>query len=228
MSNVQLALRFHTGLGRLSLSSPVPPLEEQEMTVTTKPRMDVVKREEKEAKLTAFIASNLAANPASTQPWLLVARSAESPVVKALDALAPALAAAGRTVTALLTQASPGIADGTAMPALKFAGEVRVTHDIRLLDAHEILCLDGDTSWIGDCMRREPAKRDAYECYAANCAETADWSRKAFDRLWAKAEVASPVRAMVAEEATSALQVDDCVASSVTQIPSTVLVSTRH
>ena len=32
-------------------------------------------------------------------------------------------------------------------------------------------------------------KRDAYECYAADCSKTAGWARMSFDRLWAICEV---------------------------------------
>ena len=158
------------------------------MKLNTKPRMDVVKRENKEAKLKTFIANHLSATVASTscEPWLLIARSVESPVVLALAAMEPELQAAGIKVLALLTQMSPAVADSAAPSDLKIPGEFRIISDVRLLDAHEQLRLDATTSWIGDCMRREPAKRDAYECHAADCTETADWSRKAFDRMWAK------------------------------------------
>jgi len=39
--------------------------------------------------------------------------------------------------------------------------------------------------WIGDIMRREPAKRDAFENYVDNCEKTANWAKVAFQRLWA-------------------------------------------
>ena len=41
-----------------------------------------------------------------------------------------------------------------------------------------------DRTWIGDCMRREPTKRDTYERFAANSAETATHAARSFERLW--------------------------------------------
>ncbi len=200
------------------------------MTLNAKPRMDVVKREDKEEKLKAFISSYLTASGSrhSDQPWLLIARSAESPVVLALTALAPAIKSAGFEIKVLLTSVAPNVPDSTAHIAIGFACELRVARDIRLLDAHEQLRIDDTTSWVGDCMRREPAKRDAYECHASGCSRTADWSAKAFARLWEKSE---PV--MVVEDAPAAVvaaidpQMDACVAQA-TQLPSTVVASTRH
>ena len=158
------------------------------MKLNTKPRMDVVKRENKEAKLKTFITNHLSVTvaSASSEPWLLIARSVESPVVLALAAMEAELQAAGIKVLALLTEMSPAVVDSAAPSDVKIVGEFRILSDVRLLDAHEQLRLDAKTSWIGDCMRREPAKRDAYECHAADCTETADWTRKAFDHMWAK------------------------------------------
>jgi hypothetical protein len=200
------------------------------MTMNAKPRMDVVKREDKEDKLKAFISGYLSATGIreNAEPWLLVARSAESPVVLALTALAPAIKGAGIEVKVLLTSVAPSVPDSTAQMAIGFACEMRVARDIRLLDAHEQLRIDAKTSWVGDCMRREPAKRDAYECYANGCAETADWSAKAFGRLWHKSE---PV--LVVENAPAVVvappvpEMDACVPPA-NQIPSTVVASTRH
>ena len=51
--------------------------------------------------------------------------------------------------------------------------EVRWARKPRLIEAHEQLVLGPQTCWIGDSMRREPAKCDAYETYIDDCAETA-------------------------------------------------------
>ncbi|MEQ1576200.1 MAG: hypothetical protein ABL894_00975, partial [Hyphomicrobium sp.] len=69
---------------------------------------------------------------------------------------------------------------------------LRHAPDARLLDAHEQLILGPSSVWVGDCMRRDPAKRDAYECYASDSAETAVWAKRSFDRVWVRAH---PVRA---------------------------------
>ena len=60
----------------------------------------------------------------------------------------------------------------------------RFVADARLLDAHELLVLGPATAWIGDCMRRDPAKRDAYEFYSEDAPEAARSSARSFDRLW--------------------------------------------
>lgn len=199
------------------------------MTLNAKPRMNVVKREDKEEKLKAFIADFLATNIAGNggHAWQLVARSIDSPVILALTALAPQINAAGFKVKTLLTHVEPSLADSTARHAIGFACELRISRDVRLLDAHEQLRIDHSTAWIGDCMRREPAKRDAYECYAANCTETADWSGKAFDRLWSRGEPMLRSEVVAAPLESPAPELDACV-SQANQIPSTVVASTRH
>ena len=199
------------------------------MTLNAKPRMDVVKREDKETKLKAFVLNLLSARneQATAATWCVMARSMESPVILALSALAPQIRAAGITIKLLFTQAALSIVDGVAEPVIGLAREVRYTRDIRLLDAHEQLSIDGTTSWIGDCMRREPAKRDAYECYAIGCADTANWSTKAFDRMWAFGEpllIAKQVPTLV-ERATPAA---DEFPLPVAEVPATVVASTRH
>ncbi|MGD9669268.1 MAG: hypothetical protein AB7U75_09435 [Hyphomicrobiaceae bacterium] len=155
------------------------------------PTVTVIKKEEKEAKLKAFIADHFArrdgaaSGHASDRVYLLVARSHESPVVRAI---AGAIAESGATDIALKALVLvPGSHPGNTWPAnLAEMTDVRTSGDIRLLDAHEQLWLDAETVWIGDCMRREPSKRDAYECYAYGCEATANSVEAAFNRLWDK------------------------------------------
>lgn len=199
------------------------------MTLNTLPRMDVVKREDKEAKLKAFISAYLETrNPQhAVEPWLLIARSAESPVVLALASLAPEIAAAGITLKTLIAHCAPALPDSVAPPTLGFASDLRVSRDVRLLDAHEQLRLDAAHAWVGDCMRREPAKRDAYECYANGCTVTADWSAKSFAHLWSRGEPTMNMVAAAAAPVAAEPSIDACVAQA-NQIPSTVVASTRH
>ena len=210
------------------------------------PRMDVVKREVKEEKLKAFISAHLAtitvAQPAT---WLLVARSSQSPVVKALNALAPEIAKAQVSVRTILALLDSGAGDTQTETMMVCPTECRVASNPRLLEAHEQLVLSATTSWIGDSMRREPDKRDAYECYAADHATTAHWSTTAFNRLRAASD-AIVLRAHVAalEGATETTAADELVASQravagadvlpaselppATDTPPTVTVSTLH
>ena len=208
------------------------------------PRMDVVKREVKEEKLKAFITAHLSTITAP-QPttWLLIARSSQSPVVKALNALAPEITKAQVNVRTILAILDNG-ASNTQTEMMLCATECRVACNPRLLEAHEQLVLSATTSWIGDSMRREPDKRDAYECYAADHATTAQWSTTAFNRLWAASDAIVPRTPVVAlETATETASVDDLVASQravagadvvpASELPPatdtpTVTVATRH
>lgn len=163
----------------------------------------VVRKEEKEAKLQAFVSAHLAAcsvpgqGTAATNAMLLVARSVDSPLVKAVKSLAAEIAACGVTVFAILTpDAEAGAAPVASLPP---AWTIRCLADVRFRDAHEQLLLGPATSWIGDCMRRDPSKRDAFESYADACPVTADNARKSFWRLW---NAAKPVGEIAARGST--------------------------
>lgn len=199
------------------------------MTPNAKPRMDVVRREDKETRLKAFILSNLAASVTAQDghAWCVVARSMESPVILALSALSTELQSAGVTIKLLFTQTPPALSGSAIDPVVCLAEEVRYTRDIRLLDAHEQLRLDATTCWIGDCMRREPAKRDAYECYAKDCADTANWSAKAFERLWAFGQPVFVTASAPALEERATPAADEFPMPAA-EIPATVVASTRH
>ncbi len=199
------------------------------MTPNVKPRMDVVKREDKETRLKAFILNHLTSPGAvhARQPWTVVARSMESPVILVLSALSADIRTAGVTVSLLFAQADPSACVSAIDPVIGLAHEVRHTKDVRLLDAHEQLRLDSTTCWVGDCMRREPAKRDAYECYATSCTDTANWSAKAFERLWAFGEPVFITTSAPALEERATPAADE-FPMPVAEIPPTVVASTRH
>ena len=134
---------------------------------------------EKVAKLSAFIASDIDTRGArglyaAGGCYLLIARSPESPVVVALRDHASSLAKSGIRIRAIFSDVEPG-QGAVTVAAAPFAlpSECRIARDPRLLAAHEQLVLAPDRSWVGDSMRREPSKRDAYESFAPGCAETA-------------------------------------------------------
>ncbi len=209
------------------------------------PRMDVVKREAKEDKLKEFISAHLATMTASEPTtWSLIARSSHSPVVKALNALAPEIAKAQVTVRAILAMLDNGAVDAQAETMMLCSTECRVAGNPRLLEAHEQLVLSATTCWIGDSMRREPDKRDAYECYAADHALTAKWSMTSFARLWAASDAIVPRVAVVAavvvpvEDVQSAQPTAEAAAASdlpsasdlppAADVTPSVTASTRH
>jgi hypothetical protein len=155
------------------------------MPLDVSSRPDCATVGEKVAKLSAFIAADLDARAQhdlhTAGSYLLIARSPRSPVVQALRANARQLAAANISVRAIFCEAPP--AEAKSAP-FGLPGECRIANDARLLDAHEQLVLAPDRSWIGDCMRREPTKRDTYERFAENSADVAAFATRSFERLW--------------------------------------------
>jgi hypothetical protein len=180
------------------------------MTLKALPSFGLVRREEKEVRLRAFIAeflSRRSKQPGPAAPSLLVlARSAESPVAKAAMSLAAYHKDRDFSLRAIF--AMLGTADTTyiaeACRSSNWTVQIRWARDLRLMDAHEQLVLDETTSWIGDCMRREPLKHDAFEAFSADCAETARGVTVFFERLW---QVSEPIidRRPAAEGANSAI-----------------------
>jgi hypothetical protein len=157
-------------------------------------RMSVTRRGEKEQRLGEFIGEYLSeAHQASLQPGteiLLIARSVESPAVKALAAFASEIVAAGMCVRMIVAQTGADtMPRGWALSdAVEVDCEVRWARKPRLIEAHEQLVLGPQTCWIGDSMRREPTKCDAYESYIDDCAETAASALVSFERLWRSSE----------------------------------------
>lgn len=158
--------------------------------------IDVVKREEKEIKLKQFIEDCLAIAVAaaarssgdSALEASLVVRSATSPVARALASVMESHIETPISVKAVIANADVSEAAATAVPLDRLAAEVRILRDERLLNAHEQLVLGSSLTWVGDCMRRDPEKRDAYEFYGREADAAAAWARTSFDRLWAIAE----------------------------------------
>jgi hypothetical protein len=158
--------------------------------------LSVVKRAEKQEKLKNYILQTIAAahragDASKTETLLLVARSAESPVALALVSLASELAESGLAIRAIFTdiESETTTAGWTVNgPAIAFARDVRWARNARLTDAHEQLVLTHDACWIGDCMRRDPAKTDAFEHFVGDNAETTRLASVSFERLWRHAE----------------------------------------
>jgi hypothetical protein len=155
------------------------------MPFETSSRPNCAAAEEKVARLSAFIAADLDTRTQhglqAAGCYLLIARSMGSPVAQALRANANRLAAANVSVRVVFCEVSPVDAKSAAFG---FPGECRLAKDVRLLDAHEQLVLAPDRAWIGDCMRREPTKRDTYERFAENSADVAAYAMRSFEHLW--------------------------------------------
>jgi len=152
-------------------------------------RVSVTRHEEKEQKLQEFIFQHLAGaqhggDASHATHLLIIARSLESPLVKAVAGLTNEITAAGLSARMILAQV-----DREPLPeewgrAITFSHEIRWAKHPRLIEAHEQLVLGPETCWIGDCMRRDPAKCDAYESYVEGCGEAAGCAAVSFERLW--------------------------------------------
>jgi hypothetical protein len=153
-------------------------------------RMCVTRRGDKEPRLAAFIAQSLAVTGSNAQPWpgagiLVIARSLQSPVVRAIGTLAREIAAAGCPVRMIVARPDrTARCDAWTFPHAALDCKVRLARDPRLIEAHEQLVLGPKTCWTGDSMRRDPALCDAYESFVDDCAETASAAATTFDRLW--------------------------------------------
>jgi hypothetical protein len=161
---------------------------------------DAPLQDDKQGRICDFIRRYLRAGGDCPRTVLVVARSAKSPVLQALhsvvrDGIIPGIDA--RIV----------IADDDAGPVAGDRGElacdVRIANNPRLLDAHEQLIV-GDATWYGDSMRRDPMKRDAFECFVANDLVAARRARATFDNLWHSAGLLPAREADMAHRAEGA------------------------
>src|SRR5262249_1536394 len=121
----------------------------------------VSRHEEKEQRLRQFVQHHIAGEGDRIPELLVVARSLDSPVVKAVAGLDQTIAAAGGSVRLILAQVDDEGQCATGN-ALKCRHEIRWARHPRLIEAHEQLVLGPHTCWIGDCMRRDPMKCDAF------------------------------------------------------------------
>lgn len=156
-------------------------------------RMQVVRKEDKENKLKSFInkiLQNTSINLPDKLELTVLARACDSPVLKALLMERDRLQELSCHIRIVVVNRDPE----ATRELQAFLKEVSsfVGSDARLLDAHEQLTIGQSCSWIGDCMRREPSKRDAYECYSEECRETSAYALKSFDRVWNHAQFVSP------------------------------------
>lgn len=134
------------------------------------------------------------------QTVLMVARSAASPVARALRDAAIEMGARGISVR-MIVASEEQVQDLWPSGGRRHFREVRVARNPGLLDAHEQLVLGQRATWFGDSLRRDPLKRDAFESYAADDAATAGRARNTFERLWQATE---PFKARNPRRATAA------------------------
>ena len=159
-------------------------------------RVSVTRHGDKEQKLKDFILQHIggaqdASGAGRFAQIQVVARSLESPVVKAVAGLAREIADAGLSVRLILAHADHDTFADTWTNAGRTVGfdhEIRWARHPRLIEAHEQLVLGPHACWIGDSMRRDPAKCDAFESYVEGCGEAAGCALVSFERLWIACE----------------------------------------
>lgn len=152
--------------------------------------MHVVRKQEKEPRLKDFIRLELArlgsVQDGQAAGCLLVARSIDSPVVRALATYAVDLEAMAIKVRVILSSLDiPADTSGTPCPVWLATCMARWTRNARLIDAHEFLVIGSTAAWVGDSMRRDPQKRDAFEFFSPDNAAVAERGKVSFERLWA-------------------------------------------
>lgn len=158
-----------------------------QMRISTPSRLMTMSRTDKETRLKDFIAESLTVLAEGTDvpgAVTMIARNAESPAARALYAalLETASTADVRLIIAdaRMEQASPSIRDISGI-------ECRLLADPRFGASHEQLVVGRTHVWIGDCLRRDPNKRDAFELYHKADLVARKCATVSFERLWARA-----------------------------------------
>ena len=161
------------------------------MRAKTPPFKPFETKEERESTIKAFIRGALDESATGREDAIaLLARSPTSPVVGVLLALSDELAERGVGACIVLAGGATAAEDETWSLSFsaKFVHEIRLTNNPRILDGHEQLIVGDRSVWFGDCMRRDPLKRDAFASFLADDAAAARSGRFAFRQLWLGAQ----------------------------------------
>lgn len=148
-------------------------------------------KEEREARIKDFIVSALDERASGRADAIAVlALSPASPVMKALLSLSDELAKRRVGAHIVLAGGATASEDETWSMSFsaKFIHEIRLTSNPRVLDGHEQLVVGDQGVWYGDCMRRDPWKRDAFASFLPNDIAATRSGRTTFGRLWSGAQ----------------------------------------
>lgn len=147
-------------------------------------------KEERERKLRDFILSAAGALAHPGDVIAVLARSPDSPVMRALLSVSNELARLGAGARIILAGGAIAAEDETwnMVFAADFENEIRLTSNPRVLDAHEQIVIGDAAVWYGDTMRRDPWKRDAFAIFQTADATAAGRGRVTFERLWSRAQ----------------------------------------
>ncbi len=162
----------------------------------------MVARTDKEARLKDFIGEALASpgeDPARDIYLTLFVRNPDSPVARSLYAAWTEGLAEKARIRILICDTNSE--EPATASLLDIAGaEFRVLADPSFGPAHEQLVVGRSHVWIGDCLRRDPTKRDAFELYHPNnlkngvfaSASVVQWRKHCRPLKLAKSESVSP------------------------------------
>ena len=170
-------------------------------SISTTREAGLVRRDEKMAnglRLIGYYTDRAGVRPdadAAERTISFVLRSPASPMAKALLQTIAELSHLDVVINGLFTRIDP--AEDYAVWALLAAARGKPLVQVRWLkreafaDANEQLVLGQHFAWYGDCMRREPENRDAYEVMQLAEPEAAAQATSAFKALW-QASVPAP------------------------------------
>lgn len=168
--------------------------------------------EAREQRLMAFAAAGIekvteAEGGKVAATVLAVARSAESPVARALVALRSVLTEKQVNVRLVISDddvpLDPFIT-GTSGESAGCLPQVRIVRDSRLRDAHEQLIVAGAAVWFGDSLRRDIHRRDLFEQFLSDEPDAARAAAHGFQQLWSRTEPCLSLPALAADSLTVA------------------------
>lgn len=166
------------------------------MRISSPSRLMTMSRTDKETRLKDFIVESLTAlaeGPGGNGSITMLVRSVDSPAARALAAALAELPLLPLDIRVIL--ADTRIEDAT-LPSLRDnAGiEFRLLTDPRFGASHEQLVVGRTHAWIGDCLRRDPNKRDAFELYHKADPVARKCAAVSFENLWSRAKTLMPLK----------------------------------
>lgn len=159
------------------------------MRISSPSQLMTMSRTEKETRLKDFIVESLTAlaeGPGGSGTVTMLVRSIDSPTARALWAAVSASSAALeiRVIVADTHAEESSLSSLRDLPGIEF----RLLSDPRFGASHEQLVVGRTHVWIGDCLRRDPNKRDAFELYHKADPVARKCATVSFEKLWARAK----------------------------------------